>query len=249
MMQVYSLSAFYNQTRALDNVSLEIGPGEIVGIFGANGAGKTTLLKCMAGLMKPTFGDVTINGTDARLAFKTSFLPHAGAVLPSLSVLDHRDFLLNLYDSFNSKRFDHLIEYFELPTDRKSSAFSAGQRVKLDLCCSLCLGKPYVILDEPFFGHDAPTRMNTLKLLAGIMTETETYIIATHLIQEIEPLLSRAVVLRKGRVAADIALESYRAEKTAMDLFDLETQKSRVKLQAIMQAECLAAQEPAQPVP
>lgn len=69
-------------------------------ILGSNCAGKTTLLKCMAGLMKPSFSDVTIDGLDARTAHKTSFLPHAGVVFPTLGVGGHRDFLLNMHDTF-----------------------------------------------------------------------------------------------------------------------------------------------------
>lgn len=213
MIDIRYVTVQYGSVTALDSVHAEIGPGEIVGLFGANGAGKTTLLKCVSGMMRPTYGSVLIDDVHARLSRKVSFMAQEGSSFPELTIDDHFDFLLHSMPDFRADRYERLVRFFDLPRERKLSQFSTGQRSSFELCCGLSLARPYLIMDEPFLGHDLITRQNTLKLLAGLLGEQDTLILSTHQVQEAEPLISRAIVLDKGQIIADVQMEDLRAKQ------------------------------------
>ena len=212
MIDIRYVTVQYGSVTALDSVHAEIGPGEIVGLFGANGSGKTTLLKCVSGMMRPTYGSVLIDEVHARRSRKVSFMAQEGSSFPELTIDDHSDFLQHTMMDFRADRFERLVRFFDLPRERKLSQFSTGQRSSFELCCGLSLARPYLIMDEPFLGHDLITRQNTLKLLAGLLGEQDTLILSTHQVQEVEPLISRAIVLNKGRIIADVQMEELRAK-------------------------------------
>ena len=213
MIDIRHVTCQYGSVTALDSVRAEIGPGEIVGIFGANGAGKTTLLKCVSGMMRPTYGSVLIDDVHARLSRKVSFMAQEGSSFPDLTIADHHYFLSRNMPDFRADRFERLVSFFDLPRERKLSQFSTGQRSSFELCCGLSLARPYLVMDEPFLGHDLITRQNTLKLLAGLLGEQDTLILSTHQVQEVEPLISRAIVLNKGRITADVQMEDLRDKR------------------------------------
>ena len=205
MLELRHLSKKYVTTRALQDVSFSLGPGEFVGLFGENGAGKTTLMKCVLGLLGHQ-GEITLDGAAvtrkniARLSFATS----EHSFFPALSPADHRDFYQSQFPAFRAKRFVALTDFLDLPMGRPLRAFSTGQKNQFEVILALCQGAEYILMDEPFAGNDVFNRDDFYKVLLGILEPTETVLLSTHLLEEVAPFLSRAVLLRQGQLVGDV---------------------------------------------
>lgn len=197
--------SYWGANRALDSVSLSVGPGEIVGLFGANGAGKTTLLKCALGLLRYT-GSVTLDGEPithrniARLSFATC----EHSFFPALTPAAHREFYREHFPTFREKRFDALMDFFALPLHRRARGFSTGQKNQLEVTLALSQGADYILMDEPFAGNDVFNREDFYRLLLGLLEPGETIVLSTHLLEEVQHFISRAVLLDRGAVAGDV---------------------------------------------
>ena len=204
MLELKNIRKTYRAgTQALKGVSLSLGPGEIVGLFGANGAGKTTLLKCILGLLKHE-GSVTLDGEPvtpeniARLSFATC----EHSFFPGLSPAAHRDFYRAHFPAFREKRFDALMDFFELPLRRAARGLSTGQKNQLEVSLALSQGADYILMDEPFSGSDVFNREDFYRLLLGLLEPQETILLSTHLLEEVQHVVSRAVLLENGQVEA-----------------------------------------------
>ena len=197
--------SYWGANRALDSVSLSVGPGEIVGLFGANGAGKTTLLKCALGLLRYT-GSVTLDGEPithrniARLSFATC----EHSFFPGLTPAAHREFYKEHFPTFREKRFDALMDFFALPLHRRARGFSTGQKNQLEVTLALSQGADYILMDEPFAGNDVFNREDFYRLLLGLLEPGETIVLSTHLLEEVQHFISRAVLLDRGTIAGDV---------------------------------------------
>ena len=204
---------------ALNGVSLSIGPGEIVGLFGANGAGKTTLLKCVLGLLKYE-GSITLDGeavTHRNIA-RLSFATCEHSFFPGLTPAAHRDFYREHFPTFRERRFDALIDFFALPLHRRARGLSTGQKNQLEVTLALSQGADYILMDEPFAGNDVFNREDFYKLLLGLLEPEETLFLSTHLLEEVRHFISRAVLLDKGAVAGDMTAAAL--EERGLSLMD-----------------------------
>jgi len=223
MLKIYDVSKFYRgqlrTTDALTGVSLELPRGEIVGIFGENGAGKTTLLKCILGYLNYQ-GQITLDGQPItrKNIEKISFATCEHSFFPGLTAKGHREFYKMHFEGFREKRFDALMEFFDLPDHKPLRAFSTGQKNQFEVIQALCQGADYILMDEPFAGNDLFNREDFYKVLLGLLEPQETVLIATHLIEEVEHLISRAVLIRRGKVVGDVQTEDLEEEgRTLVD--------------------------------
>ena len=211
MIEIKNVSKTYGgkKEKALNNVSLTFPRGEIVGLFGENGAGKTTLMKCVLGFLKCE-GEITLDGapiTRENIA-KLSFATSEHSFLPELTPKDHFEFYREHFPNVSEKRFNALMEFFELPMKRKVSSYSVGQKNQFEVIMALCQGADYIIMDEPFAGNDVFNREDFYKVLLGILEPHETILLSTHLLEEVEPIISRAILLHKGQVIGDTSTEA-----------------------------------------
>ena len=197
--------SYWGANRALDSVSLSVGPGEIVGLFGANGAGKTTLLKCALGLLRYT-GSVTLDGEPVthRNIARLSFATCEHSFFPGLTPAAHREFYKEHFPTFREKRFDALMDFFALPLHRRARGFSTGQKNQLEVTLALSQGADYILMDEPFAGNDVFNREDFYRLLLGLLEPGETIVLSTHLLEEVQHFISRAVLLDRGTIAGDV---------------------------------------------
>lgn len=210
ILQAIAAGVRYGPMWALKETRLRLLPGEIVGVFGVSGAGKSSLLQCLSGTIAPSDGWVEADGRDVRECRVTAFQAQNGNGFASLSVADHRAYLVALFDDFLPRRFDLLIDYFSLPIQARYQALSPGMRSQLSTAVCLSLDRPFWMLDEPLLGNDPQARRDLLQLLAGLVDDAHTLVIATHLVDEIEPLLTRAIILERGVVAVDLDVETMR---------------------------------------
>lgn len=229
MLEIKSLRKIYygklGGVEALRGVDLTVGPGEIVGIFGENGAGKTTLLKSILGLqnisgLQSYEGRITLDGKKitreniGRLSFATC----EHSFFPNLTPLSHREFYQMHFGTFRNKRFEALMDFFELPMRTALKSYSTGQKNQFEVIMALCQGADYILMDEPFAGNDVFNREDFYKVLLGILEPQETILLSTHLIEEVERFVGRAVLLRSGRIVGDVTtLELEEQGRTLMD--------------------------------
>ena len=212
MLEIKDLCKRYADKQALDHVSLTVGPSEIVGLFGENGAGKTTLMKCILSLIRYDSGSVTLDGaaiTRANIG-RFSFATCEHSFFPALSAQAHREFYEEHFETFLSRRFEGLMEFFGLPMDKPIRSFSTGQKNQFEVIMALSQGADYILMDEPFAGNDIFNREDFYKVLLGLLEPSETVILSTHLIEEVENFVGRAVLLHKGKVIGDLNVEEIR---------------------------------------
>ena len=235
MLEAKNITKQYGKKTALEDVSVAFEPGQIVGLFGENGAGKTTLMKCILGLTRCR-GTVTLDGEAlgcgniARLSFATC----EHSFFPRLSPKAHRDFYREHFPKFDDKRFKTLMEFFNLPMDKALRGFSVGMQNQFEVVMALSQGADYILMDEPFAGNDIFNREDFYKVLLGILTERETVILSTHLIEEVENFVGRAVLLHKGKVIGDLNVEEIR--ESGRTLFELIKESYRYRAERVGQA-------------
>ena len=193
--------------KALDNVQLSLRPGTVHALMGENGAGKTTLLKCILGLLSYE-GEILLDGEKihrgniGRLSFATC----EHSFFPNLTPISHRDFYQMHFGCFRDKRFKALMDFFELSMKTAVKNFSVGQQNQFEVIMALCQGADYILMDEPFVSNDLFNREDFYKVLLGILEPEETILLSTHLIEEVERFVGRAVLLKDGRVAGDMSV-------------------------------------------
>ncbi len=218
MIKIEGLTKKYGTKPALNNVSLELPRGEIVGLFGENGAGKTTLMKSIFGFI-PHKGTITLDGEKIthKNIEKLSFATCEHSFFPALAPSAHLDFYKEHFPSFNEKRYTGLMEFFELPKNRPLRTFSAGQKNQFEVILALSQGADYIFMDEPFAGNDVFNREDFYKVLSGILNDNETVILSTHLIEEVSDFIGRAILIREGEIIGDKTAEALENEgKTLM---------------------------------
>ena len=217
MLEINHVSKKYGAKEALRDVSLTLPRGQIVGLFGENGAGKTTLMKCVLGLTKHE-GTVTLDGAaiDHASIDRLSFATCEHSFFPALTPAAHRDFYAAHFPRFNDKRFQRLMDFFSLPMDKKLRSFSAGMQNQFEVIMALSQGADYILMDEPFAGNDIFNREDFYKVLLGILTEQETVLLSTHLIEEVKDCISRAVLIREGVIVGDCTADAL--EESGKDL-------------------------------
>jgi len=219
MLELKNVSKNYGAKCALGDVSFSLPRGEIVGLFGENGAGKTTLMKAILGLHSFR-GEITLDGapvTKKNIA-SFSFATSEHSFFPALSPAAHRDFYREHFPRFSDKRFEGLMEFFALPMQKPVRYFSTGQKNQFEVILALSQGADYILMDEPFAGNDVFNREDFYKVLLGILEPNETIFLSTHLIEEVERFVGRAILLKNGRILGNVTtLELEEQGKTLME--------------------------------
>jgi ABC-2 type transport system ATP-binding protein len=244
MIDVNSLSRYYGKTKAVDNVSFSIGDREIVGLLGHNGAGKTTVMKMLSGYLEPSRGSITIDGLDLekerrRIQQKLGYLPENLPVYPEMTIADYLDYaaaLKGLRGDEARRAIRRSIDATELgarlfdPIGNLSRGFK--QRVGV---AQAILGDPaLLILDEPGNGLD-PEQNEHMRTLIRELSASATVILSTHIMQEVDALCSRVLVLSNGSLALDEEMAALRSSRRLLlrasgdaDLQPLLTQMPQV---------------------
>ncbi len=228
MLKIEHLSKKYADKQALTDVSLELGKGEIVGLFGENGAGKTTLMKSILGLVRCK-GTVTLDGKPigpeniSHLSYATS----EHSFFPNLSPKSHGEFYAMQFPNWNAARFEALMEFFELPMAKPLRSFSTGQKNQFEVILALCQGAEYILMDEPFAGNDLFNREDFYKVLLGILEPGETVLLSTHLIEEVAGFIGRAVLLHQGQIVGDVTLDELEESGKSLVSYIKETYNYR----------------------
>ena len=216
MIVAQNLVRRYGSTIAVDDVSFEIAQGEVVGLLGHNGSGKTTIMKMLTGFLEPTAGQITLNGLDigeqTRLAQACiGYLPENCPVWPDMHVADYLDYQACLHGLNPSERDSAVVRAIQRTglKDRATQmirTLSRGYRQRLGVAQAILHERQIVILDEPTNGLD-PTQILEMRSLIKDLAKQSTILISTHILQEVQAVCERVLILRAGRLALDSRIE------------------------------------------
>ena len=216
MIEVSQLTRLYGTFVAVDNVSFKIQPGEVVGLLGHNGAGKTTIMKMMTGFLEPTAGSIRINGLEMgestrRIQARIGYLPENCPLWPDMTVMDYLDFqgmMRGIADCDRPKALRKAIRRTALREKalQPIATLSRGYRQRVGVAQAILHNPDIVILDEPTNGLD-PTQIKQMRTLIGELAQEATVIVSTHILQEVQAVCERVLILRNGALAMDSRLD------------------------------------------
>ena len=203
--EVKNLTKYYGKLKALDEVTLSIPQGRIIGLLGKNGAGKSTFMRCLLGFLKHK-GDIIILGETIK-SHKESIHEHI-AFIPDVNSLDDRltvrqtiDYVASLNQSWNNEKAQSLLSSSDLPLDQKVANLSKGMKTKLYLLITLSLDVKILLLDEPTLGLDIVFRKEFFNTILGeFYNESKTIIISTHQVEEVEQILQDIIFIDEGKI-------------------------------------------------
>lgn len=220
MIRVRALCKRFEAAVALEDVTFDVEPGEVVGLLGPNGAGKTTCLRILTGFMPPDAGEVWIDGLCARGASRAArsrigYLPEGAPAYPELRVeefLRYRASLRGTPSSTRRAQIDRVVQACGLAEVRRRvvGQLSRGFRQRLGLANALLGDPPVLVLDEPTVGLD-PNQVREVRDLVRTLGESRTLLLSTHVLTEVEAVCSRALILHRGRLVAQGPVEQLRA--------------------------------------
>jgi ABC-2 type transport system ATP-binding protein len=223
MIEVQSLTRRYGKTIAVDDVTFHIGDNEIVGLLGHNGAGKTTIMRMLSGYLEPTAGSIVIGGVDLATQAQTvqqqlGYLPENLPVYPEMMVADYLDYAATLKGISKKERYQ-AVRGAILATDLAKraldpiSTLSRGLRQRVGVAQAV-LGRPrLLILDEPTNGLD-PNQTEHMRQLIKKLARRATIILSTHIMQEVDAICDRVLMLRNGQLALDQRMRDLHYSRT-----------------------------------
>jgi len=196
------VSKLYGSKVALENISLEIPKGAIVGLLGPNGSGKTTLLKLTAGLLQTTLGDISIFGHPVGPVTKNlvAYQPDRVFLNDWMIVDDLLCMMEDFYDNFDKSKALEMLKRLEINPKDKLKTMSKGTKEKVQLITTMCRKVGLYLLDEPIGGVDPAARDYILNTILSNYQENATIIISTHLIAEVESILNHVLFLKNGKI-------------------------------------------------
>jgi len=215
ILECENLSKNYGSVKALDNLTLKIKSGKIVGLLGPNGHGKTTLIKTLSGLLSKDKGKVLIDGKRIGVGTKkiVSYLPERSYLSPEMKIKEVVSFFQEFYEDFDAKKADAMLGELSLDKESKLKSLSKGNREKVQLIMVMSRKAKLYLLDEPMGGVDPAARDYILKTIISNYSEDATVIISTHLIQDVEKILDEVVFLKEGKVMLHSDVDELRMEK------------------------------------
>lgn len=222
MISLQGVSKHYGRKVAVDNLSLEIAPGEFFAVLGPNGAGKTSTIKMIAGLLKPTAGRILVCGHDVQrdpIAAKrvTAYVPDQPFLYDKLSGLEFLHFIADLYGVGGEERrreIDRLVELFDLKdfVRELTESYSHGMKQRLVLAATLLHRPRVIVVDEPLVGLDPHTTRLVKEIFRDQARGGTSIFMSTHVLSVAEDFADRIGIMRGGRLVAVGRLEELRRQ-------------------------------------
>lgn len=229
-ISVKSIVKKYGEQKALNEVSFEIKSGEIVGLLGPNGAGKSTMMKILTCFIPPTSGEAAVCGFDVQeqsleVRRNVGYLPENNPLYPEMYVKEYLEFVAGIYKISNKKeRIAEMIEITGLQIEQKKKigALSKGYRQRVGLAQAMIHDPKVLILDEPTSGLDPNQILEIRDLIVSIGTK-KTVMLSTHILQEVEAMCSRVIIINAGVIAADDSITELAKRGSIQEVFQRVT--------------------------
>lgn len=214
-IEINNLTKTFGDLTALDDVTVSLEQGQIVGLLGPNGSGKTTLIKILNGLLQPTSGSVTINGYALGVETKkvVAYLPDRNALPDYMTASQLMDIYEDFFEDFDRLKAEAMVDDLGINRSQTMKKMSKGTKEKLQLCLVMARQAEVYLLDEPIGGVDPATRDYILRTIISNYNENAVVLISTHLIADVESVLDDVVFIKDGRVVLHKAADEIREEK------------------------------------
>ena len=206
--------AYASGMNALNNLTLTLPAGRIIGLLGPNGSGKTTLIKLIAGLLTPTAGFIKVCGVPVSTQTKTlvSYLPERSSLDESMKVREAITYYSEFFPDFDVSRAEEMLASLGVDGDKVIRTLSKGTREKVQLVLVMSRRARLYLLDEPIGGVDPAARDFILRTIISNYSEDATVLISTHLIRDVEQILDEFIFLSRGEIVNQGSVDNIRAE-------------------------------------
>lgn len=220
-ISVQSLVKNYGDQKAVDQISFEVGKGEIVGFLGPNGAGKSTTMKILTGYLQPDGGKALVSGIDVcdnpfQTKKKIGYLPESNPLYYDMYVREYLHFMADVHRVTNpSSRINEVIEQVGLSreSDKKTGQLSKGYKQRVGLAAALIHNPEVLILDEPTTGLD-PNQIIEIREVIRQLGREKTILFSSHILQEVEAICDRVIIINKGKLIADSTVANLQASNS-----------------------------------
>ncbi len=230
-IEIRQVSKYYGQQAALKDVSFGVKRGEVVGFLGPNGAGKSTMMKIITCYIPPSEGEVKVAGLDhfndsLKLRRKVGYLPENNPLYPEMYIREYLRFVAGIYGIPKAKqRVEEIIETvgLELESHKQIGALSKGYRQRVGLAQALIHDPEVLVLDEPTSGLD-PNQLEDIRALIKRIGKEKTVLLSTHIMQEVEAICNRAIIIKRGQIVADSPVSELKSARGKI-VFHLQVDK------------------------
>ena len=223
LLQIQNLTKLYGATRALNGINLYLEEGKIVGLLGPNGSGKTTLLKILAGILTIDGGSASICGHKIGVETKAvvSYLPDKSFLCEWMTVEAMLNYTKDFFPDFKTERAIEMVKMLGINLKSRIKTLSKGTKEKVSLIIAMSRDAKLYLLDEPIAGVDPAARDYVIRTIINNYSPTSTVIISTHLIADVEQILSDFVFINKGQIVMEgsVAEVREREQKSIDQLF------------------------------
>jgi ABC-2 type transport system ATP-binding protein len=224
-IQVSNVTKMYGTQKAVDNISFSLNPGEIVGFLGPNGAGKSTTMKMITGYLRPTDGSLSVAGIDVEkdpiaAKKKIGYLPEANPLYYDMYVREYLDFIAQVHGIKNSSvRINDIIKVVGLTVEssKRTGQLSKGYKQRVGLAAAILHEPDVLILDEPTTGLD-PNQILEIREVIRHLGRNKTVLFSTHILQEVEALCDRVIIINRGTLVADDTLANLKNSRAGDNL-------------------------------
>ena len=230
LLEINNLTKKYGKFVALDGVNLSLGEGKIVGLLGPNGSGKTTLMKCVAGLLTPDGGSITVDGKPIGAETKkiVSFLPERTYLRPTQTVASVLEYFSLFYEDFDVSAAEKMLNVLGVNKKAELKTLSKGTKEKVQLIAVMARRARLYLLDEPIGGVDPAAREFIIETILSRFKSGATIVVSTHLIRDVEEILDEYVFGRGCRLGEPgSAKEVHESGRSIDEIFREEFRYSR----------------------
>ena len=213
ILECKGLTRKFNHFFALSNVDLTLERGEIIGLLGPNGSGKTTLIKLINGLLLPTDGQITVNGSVPGVETKkiVSYLPECGCLDERRRISELISYYSDFYSDFDVSRAHTMLKDLDINPSLRLKTLSKGTKEKVQLILVMSRNAQLYVLDEPIGGVDPAARDYILRTILTNYNEDASVLISTHLIADVENVLDRVLFLQNGQITLNASVDEIRS--------------------------------------
>ncbi|MEO0292730.1 MAG: ABC transporter ATP-binding protein [candidate division WOR-3 bacterium] len=223
MIEIKNLVKRYGSIYAINGINLRVEDNSFVGLVGPNGSGKTTLLKLIFGFLRPSYGEIKVDGEfpGVRLRMKAAFYSENDSVYQWMRVGS----LIKWYSSFfldwNREKEEELLDFFKIPSRMYVVHLSKGLKAKLRMLLILSRDAKLFLFDEPFSGVDPASREAIAEGILKAYKEGKTFILSTHIVRDVETLFERTIFMKEGNILIDDETDKLREEygKSVEEIF------------------------------
>lgn len=232
-IRVNNLTKIYGTQKAVDDISFKVDKGEIVGFLGPNGAGKSTTMKIITGYLRADEGAAevcghTVNDTSNQTKEKVGYLPEANPLYYDMYVREYLDFISNVHVVANKKqKIEEVIGQVGLTVEanKKIGQLSKGYKQRVGLAAALIHDPEVLVLDEPTSGLD-PNQIVEIREVIKKLGKEKTVLFSSHILQEVQAICDRVVIINKGKIVADDSLNNLQRSKTGEHVVLVEFKES-----------------------